>query len=264
MKPLKKYSSQWPFLLLPVLLQTSANGAVLSVSGWEARRIDSIAGTFTGVQVASSATAGNANAGTSITYNADTVNGDHTFLFSTTADLDGGTADDTFSFVLRVEAYTGSTFDADTSSVTLGLAYDLTDDGLPTTNNQHFGPGWDLDNGQSFILSIESISYSRGESSLDESSSFTGFTNVSKFGGNGAFHVGTSGVETIVTTANGGLDFAGPLTDLAVTSTFNNARFRDLSFEFNIEDSFVVIPEPGTSFLMLSSLLLLSRRSRKS
>ena len=231
-----------PLLILPIALLSlvKLNAEILTISGWEMRRIASLADPFAGVNFASSTT-GNVNAGTVVSYVGDETNGDHTFTFDITADLDNDAIDDTFSFLLRVEAFTGSTFDEVTNEVTLGTEYDLFVDGAPTTANQHFGPGFDLDNGQSFRLSIESISYQRGGVDLDESFSFTGFTNVGRFGGaGGTAYYGLTDVESITHDVIGPANFSGPVTELVVTSNINNVRYRDLNFQFNIAGSEVL------------------------
>ncbi|MEI6891521.1 MAG: PEP-CTERM sorting domain-containing protein [Pontiella sp.] len=163
---------------------------------------------------------------------------DIVYSWSRTGDLDGQGMEDTLSFDLRLKAWTGSSYAA--LDVTLGTAYNLGADysgvGSPS---QHFGPGGDLDNNQSFQLSLENINFTQGEE-LGWTASFDGFSVISKYGGASNFYVGTTGAEAFLSQGNGNLGFTGPLDVLTITSIgVNNSRFRSLGFSFT-----TAIPEP--------------------
>lgn len=241
-----------------LLVGTSlAHAATVSISGWEQRHIDSATG-IVGT---------NSGGLTSTVHSFDGT--DSIFTFTFVGDLDGtGIANDTFTYDLRLEAYTGSTFDPATGDVTLGTVYDLTQDGAPTSTNQHFGPGFDIDADQSFAVSIENISYVRGEVAsgvfafVDQTFSFDGFTEASRFGVNAAntLYAGEAGAE-VLNPAAADIGFT-PTTDLVITSAAGSSRVRDLDFSFTVGEA-LAIPEPTSSLLLgLAGLAFTVRRKR--
>ncbi|WP_162030973.1 MULTISPECIES: PEP-CTERM sorting domain-containing protein [unclassified Lentimonas] len=184
-----------------------------------------------------------------------------------TGDLDGGTVDDTLTFDLRLKGFTGSSYTS--PDVTLGTAYDLSadwDSVYDATTNpvptplQHFGPGGDIDNNQSFQLSIENIFFDQGEGD-GWAATFDGFSAISKYGtDNTTYYFGTTAAESIFMTGDGDAGFSGPVDVLTVTATANGNRFRDLDFAFT-----TAIPEPGTYALLpgLTGLaFVMARRGR--
>ena len=163
------------------------------------------------------------------------------YSWTRTGNLDGGTVNDTLSFDLRAKAWTGSSFDG--TDVTLGTSYNLGNDYSGTgTPNQHFGPSGDIDNNQSFQLSMENISFTQGEA-LGWVATFDGFSAISKYAAEAeTVYFGTAGAE--VRTADGAAqNFTGPLQVLTVSmiGSDNNNRFRDVDFSFT-----TAIPEPAT------------------
>lgn len=207
--------------------------------------------------------------GTSLLYN-----------FTFTGDIDGcaaagvaGAADDTFSFTLVENAYTGSTFSGDTATagvLSLGTAVD---DNLESTNVGaiHFGfndalsaSNPYLDTGYTFELGMTNVSYSRGEASVAETVTFNGFTSIQAFtNADTEILLGTSGTSQSVSQSN--QVALGGVQDLTITQTgaSNHVRFRNLDFSFDLEDSHDQVPEPSSTILAgLSALGLLVRRRR--
>lgn len=183
------------------------------------------------------------------------------YTFTRTGDLDDiGASDDTLTFDLRLKAWTGSSFDG--TDVTLGTVYDLSGDWdssvAANTPQQHFGPGGDIDNNQSYQLSMENISFVQGEN-LGWDAAFDGFSAISKYGtDNTTYYFGTTEAESVFMTGDGDTVFSGPLDILTVTATANGNRFRDLDFGFT-----TAIPEPATLGLVVAfggGILFVRRR----
>ncbi|MEM7391735.1 MAG: Ig-like domain-containing protein, partial [Verrucomicrobiota bacterium] len=166
------------------------------VNNWDGHNI----GTFATVWTVSAATNGN----------------DVLYSWTRTGDLDGLGTDDTLSFDLRLRTYTGSSFDG--TDVNLGTAYNVAGDTDLNPPNQHFGPNGDIDNNQSFQLSIENISYTQGEG-LGWEAAFGGFTAISKYGGDSDYYVGAADAEVFLAQGDGDFPFTGPLDVLTVTSS---------------------------------------------
>ncbi|MDF7826806.1 hypothetical protein P4B35_22455 [Pontiellaceae bacterium B12227] len=223
-----------------LLMAGAAQATVISVANWD----------------------GNNASDTGVVYNQFTVTSavdgnDILYSWTRTGNLDGGTINDTLSFDLRLEAWTGSSYTS--PDVTLGTAYNLGNDYTGTGSpQQHFGPGGDLDNNQSFQLSIENVSFTQGEA-LGWGATFDGFSAISKFIAESEdVYFGADNAEVVnVATAN--QPFTGPLQVLTVSmiGSDNNNRFRDLDFSFT-----TAIPEPAVlSFIAIfGGGLLVSRR----
>ena len=178
------------------------------------------------------------------------VGNTYTFSFTQTGNLDSGTVDDTLSFDLIYEAYSGSTFSAVTGDVTLGSAT------TPGTSNRNWFNGF-VEAGDTLSLQIANVSYTDGEG--DESVVFNGFQaiNPTSFAdtpaGNMDFYVGLAGATTITgdPTFNADLLAAnGTSTSLFFTAASGPVRLRNLDFQFEI----VGVPEPSS--LMLVGLVL--------
>ncbi|WPJ96229.1 PEP-CTERM sorting domain-containing protein [Coraliomargarita algicola] len=191
---------------------------------------------------------------------------DWLYTWTKTGDLDGlGTSNDTLTFKLRSAAFTGSSYSSETGAVTLGTAFDYSvGDTVTTPTDQHFGPAYDLDNNQSFQLSIEEIVFTQGED-LGWAATFDGFSAISRYIGQDdeTFYFGTIGAEVVTTPATesvADIPFSGPVQVLTVTATDNNNRFRDLDFSFT-----VAVPEPGSYALLAGftgmALVMLRRRN---
>lgn len=197
------------------LLAGATHASVLSVINWDGNNT----GTYFSVWNVTAAADGN----------------DVVYSWTRTGDLDGlGTADDTLTFDLRHKAFTGSSYsDPD---VTLGTSYNL-----GGATDQHFGPAGDLDNNQSFRLSMEKISFTQGEA-LGWTATFDGFSAISKYGSDANYYVGIDDAEVFLAQGDGTFPFTGPLDTLVITSSgLNNSRFRDLGFSYTTG-----IPEPAT------------------
>ncbi|BDS05875.1 hypothetical protein NT6N_09150 [Oceaniferula spumae] len=209
-----------------------AQSATFAITNWDGNGSDT---TFSGFAVSAAVADGN----------------DLIYTWTRSGNLDGmGPANDTLSFDLRHEAFTGSSYSS--PNVTLGNSHDLGGVSL-----QHFGPGGDLDNNQSFRLSIENIVFTQGEA-LGWEATFDGFSDINRFGGSGTadYYFGTTGAETVV----GGGNFTGPVQVLTVTSTTANSRFRNLDFAITTAEA---IPEPSSAALVgLGGLALILRRRR--
>ena len=188
---------------------------------------------------------------------------DWVYSWTRTGNLDGlGNTADTLSFDLRSSAFTGSSFDTVSGDLTLGTSHDYTLGGTVTTPGQHFGPGGDVDNNQSFQLSIENIVYTSGDGG-SETAVFNGFSGISVYanpGGNNTYYFGTTGAEVLVPAAS---PVSFTTTDvLTVTSAQAGERFRDTDFSFEVE--VVPIPEPSSAALLgigLGAFVLRRRRA---
>eukprot|EP00903_Cladosiphon_okamuranus_P003600 g3598.t1 len=238
-------------------LAVPAKSATYSILNWELRNIVGQSGNGGVV----------GNYGTlSATYISTTGDTDHLIRFSSTGDLDGfGTAGDTFEFVLRVEAFTGSTVTG--GEVTVGTQYDLFgNDGAPTSGNQHFGPTFTTVSGDSFRLSIESVSYVRGEDGQSYAAIFEGFDTIAGYGASAGkeYYVGEGAESQLFTATGNPVTLTSPANapEMLVTNMSTGAtRFRDLDFSFELTET--VIPEPSSLALLgLGSFGLLLRRRR--
>ena len=168
------------------------------------------------------------------------------YTFTQTGDMDGlGSIDDTLSIVLRHEGFTGSSFDG--TDVTLGTSFNLNIAAL----GDNFGPDGDIDNNQSFQVSIDSVSFVQGES-LGWVATFDGFSQILSTTSLGVVnYMGTVGAQTITgITGNQQLNLAD-LEVLTLTATSNNNRFRSLDFSVT-----TAVPEPAT-YALLGGLLAL-------
>ena len=200
--------------VLSLLMAGVAQASVLTVSNWDGHNTN----TYMTVWTVTAAADGN----------------DILYSWSRTGDLDGlGGADDTLTFDLRHKAFTGSSFSS--PDVTLGTSFDLAGAAA-----QHFGPGGDLDNNQSFQLSIESISFTQGES-LGWVASFDGFTDLAKYTTEDeTVYFGTIGAE-VVTNSAVTFPSAQQVLTVSMIGSDNGNRFRDLDFSVT-----TAIPEPAT------------------
>ncbi len=215
-------------------LSVSANAALITVENMDSDSV-SISG-FT----VSSATVGN------------TV----TYSFTQTGDLDGqANVDDTLSFQLISEFYTGSSFDG--TDVTLG-ATQVT----PQTDGN-----WEntFKAGNTYRWEVDNISYTDGED--DETLAFGGFTAINTIGyagtaaGNYDFYVGLLGATTItgVPSFTADLTSGGTSSIVYFTGATDAVRLRDLDFQFET----TAIPEPATLGLVVAagvSALFIRRR----
>ncbi|MEP2776223.1 MAG: PEP-CTERM sorting domain-containing protein [Luteolibacter sp.] len=186
------------------------------------------------------------------------VGSTRTFTLTQTADLDGGLGgDDTLSFDLIYEAYTGSTFDG--TDVTLG-ATQIT----PNTNNINWHSNT-FDGGSTLYLKVANISYTSSDSTV----AFNGFTGIrpANYAGTGAgdfdYYIGLLGATTITgdPTFNASLTSNGTNPELYFTSagTQDPVRLRDVDFQFETS----AIPEPTTPAMILGGLGMLALIRRR-
>ena len=189
------------------------------------------------------------------------VGSTRTFTLTQTGDLDGGALDDTLSFNLIYEAYTGSTFSA--GDVTLGAA------SAPNVNNVN----WHNNNfttGNTLSLEVANISYTDGEG--DETVAFDGFTSIRSisFGagpttpaGNIDYYVGLVGATTVTgdPTFTPSLTSNGTSPSLFLTASNGPVRLRDLDFQF--QTVAVAVPEPSSIALLCGGLGVLAMRRRR-
>ncbi len=190
-----------------------------------------------------------------------------TYSFTRTANLDGGTIDDTLSFDFVYTMYTGSSFDG--TNVTLGTSVALASLGNSHYMNNYVGDGNTnfVSAGDSFTASITNISYTSGEGFNVPAVSFDGFNSLSKFGNGAAdIYVGTdSAVTKTVGSGNGPITLDG-VTDLAITTALttgdSNQRWRDLNFSFTVPDA-TAVPEPSSFALLGIGLAGFAVRRRR-
>ena len=181
------------------------------------------------------------------------VGSTYTFTLTQTGNLDGGLgADDTLTFDLIYEAYTGSDFiDGD---VTLGTQ------STPNTSNVNWHNNT-FESGDTISLEVANINYTSAESRV----AFDGFTSfrVVSFAAapDGAFdfYVGTTGATVLNAdpTFNADLESNGTSSSLFFTAGGGPFRLRDLDLQFETSP----IPEPSsTALLGLGGLALILRR----
>lgn len=194
------------------------------------------------------------------------LDGTVTYSFTRTANLDGGTVNDTLSFDLVYKMYTGSTFAG--GDVTLGTQVAAQN---PISDahymNAYVGDadGNQVAAGDSFTMTVQNLTYSSGEGFTSPTLSFNGFTSIKKFGGGTAdVYLGTTGATTETIGGTGSALALGGVTELTMTASANsNQRWRDLAFSITVPDA-DPIPEPTSAALIglgISSALLRRRRS---
>jgi len=186
------------------------------------------------------------------------VGSTRTYTLTQTADLDGGSVDDTLSFDLIYEAYTGSTYAA--GDVTLGTT------STPNGNNINWHSN-EFTTGDTLSLEVANISYTDGEG--DETLAFKGFTSmrpaaVTSIGtptGDIDYYVGLIGATTVTIdpTAEASLTSNGASPTVFLTAADGPVRLRNLDFQFETSQ----IPEPSsTALLCLGGLALILRRRK--
>ena len=169
-----------------------------------------------------------------------------THQFTRTGDLDGaGIADDTLSFDLVTNAYTGSTFDG--TDVSLG-AVQITP---ATGSNFHSGR---FTGGDTFSVEVQNIVYIDGEG--DEIAVFNGFTAIRPIEFDDTpgpdisidYYVGLAGATIVsgVPRFDADLTSNGTSPSLYFTASNGPVRLRDLDFQFEI----VAVPEPSSLVLL--------------
>lgn len=190
------------------------------------------------------------------------VGNTYTFTLTQTGNLDGGTVNDTLSFDLIYETYTGSTFSG--GDVTLGTA------STPNVNNQNWHSSL-FTTGDTLSLEVANISYTDGEG--DETLAFNGFTSIrptsftsasnSTPAGDIDYYVGLTGATTITDDPTFVADLIasnGTSPSLFFTASNGPVRLRDLSFQFQTSAA----PEPSSIALVFSGIgLLVIRRRRR-
>ncbi len=231
---MKNLASQISAIGFLLVMNGLASAAVVSVNNWDGHQT----GTYASVWTISAAADGN----------------DVVYSWSRTGNLDGLGTNDTLSFDLRHEAFTGSSFSS--PNVTLGSSFDL-----GGATNQHFGPNGDLDNNQSFRLSIENITFTQGEG-LGWEATFNGFSDMAKFISEAEdVYIGTTDAE-IVSAA--GVPLSSPLQVLTVSmiGSDNANRFRDFDFAFTTAEA-AAVPEPSSFAALIGGIGLLAFRRRR-
>ena len=168
-------------------------------------------------------------------------------------DLDGGgTFTDSLSWDIRVKAFTGGSFvlNGNGSSVSLGSSVLVgtidNEFGVSGTDNRFMSPG------ESVQFSVENMVLS---ADAGFSAHFDGFGELWGTAGSYIYGEGASGLESQVTTENGGLTFATNAV-LVVTATANSERIRDLDGSFTVSSaappiadaSFTVIHDGGQDY----------------
>lgn len=179
--------------------------------------------------------------------------------FAGTFDMDGGGTNDTLTFDITYEYYSGSSYSG--TDVTLGTP------SAANINNQNWGNPT-FTGGDTLALLVSNIAYSSGEAD-GTTVVFDGYTGIRKIdNGAGAvdFAIGGLTGATVVTgpAGNGDLNISslGNATQLYITSETGNGsvRLRDLDLQFS---TVTAVPEPS-SFALLGVLgcFAASRRRR--
>ncbi len=188
------------------------------------------------------------------TLTSSTISGTtRTLTLTKTGDLDGqAISDDTLTFELIYDAFTGSTLSA--GDVSLGTAI------TPNINNVNWhNNAFTAGNRVSF--SIGSVTYTDGEG--NESAAFNGFTSInptnyaSSPAGNLDYYVGLVGATTVTGDPTFSASLGGAST-VSFTAAGGPVRLRNLAFSFEI------VPEPSSAILLglgLSGFTLLRRRA---
>lgn len=225
-------------LMLSLALPLSANADLIDIIDLETRD------------------AGTTHNGFTVTGSFSPSGNTYTFSFTQTGNLDSGTVDDTLSFDLIYEAYTGSTISG--GNVTLGT----TQVAPIVTRNWHTGS---FDAGETLSLQIANVSYTDGEG--DGTIVFNGFQAITPTSytdtptGNIDYYVGLAGATTITDdpTFNADLLTAnGTSTSLFFTAGGGPVRLRNLDFQFET----ITVPEPSSIMLFGLALSGLAFRRR--
>ena len=206
--------------------------------------------------------------GFTITTTTDTATDTVTYSFSQTADLDGGSIDDIFTFDLVVNAYTDSTFDG--TDVTLGSTNGIPNTITPNTITQNWHNNT-YDDGDTIRFTVNNISYIDGEG--DEDIVFNGFSSIRSVSfdngtvstptGDIDYYVGLNGAATITGDPSFNIDLItsnGASDTLYLTAGGGPVRLRDLDFTFDT----VPVPEPSSAILLglgLSGVMLHRKRA---
>ena len=178
-----------------------------------------------------------------------------THSFTQTGDLDGaGIADDTLSFDLVTNAFTGSTFDG--TNVSLGTTQITPTIGRNFHNNL-------FTTGDTLSLEVQNIVYTDGEG--DEIAVFDGFTSIRPIefsnmaadgtvtvitpAGNINYYVGLTGATIISGDPTFDANLTSNETNPALFFTASNGpvRLRDLDFQFEVVTA---VPEPSSLALL--------------
>lgn len=205
------------------------------------------------------------------------VSGDYLYAITYSgADYDGDTFNDTLSFTVRVNGFTGSTVahglsSANTTTNSASATISTTDADVTLNINSRTGAGWtvansNMNNGNTLKFTLESLTVS----AAGYGASFNGFSGFryEEDGGFGHGYVigeGNSGLFGRVFNGNGDETLAG-LTTLLLTSqekdgNSNPQRWGVANIDFGITVD--AIPEPSTFALLgLGIPGLLFRRRR--